>query len=161
MIIHKHTLKPWFNKEICILLKEKKCKYEIFQIFKNTITWNEYKRIRNKVVKKIRMLKKDWYEKNIDSYRNDPSKMWKVLKSIVRNDKKCSKIDKIEIDNVIFQGEKLIADKISEYYMNSINVIVNSIPPISYISTNVNNSGLNELSEFETIDLSNLKNIVD
>lgn len=90
--------------------------------------WEQFKVERNAVVKLIRKKKKEYYENRIDCNKNDPTKMWKTLKELIRGESTGTK----EIGNINFeilddtiQGN--MADKFNMFYVESINNIVNSI----------------------------------
>lgn len=64
--------------------------------------WLQFKSERNAVVKLIREKKKEYYENMIDDNKDDPAKMWKTLKEIIRSEPMHSK-DKENIDFEILE----------------------------------------------------------
>lgn len=63
----------------------------------------------------------------IDNNRNNPREMWKHSKSLLP-EKSASTPEKIKIENYTFSDKVSIANKFYEYFVTSVNDIVNGIP---------------------------------
>ena len=77
---HRHN--PWMNSRIIELinkrdyLKRKAIKY------KNEETWLLYRHARNDVTEKIKCSKRQYYENSIQESRQNPTKIWTMLKQL-------------------------------------------------------------------------------
>lgn len=161
-ITHSHSLKAWFTGEVKELIMEKKIKFERYQLIRSYSAWGEYKLVRNRLVSAIRKAKKDWYESKIDNVKNDPTKMWKTLKSVVSNSKNNNKkIDKLEINGVIYSDDYIMkVNKLNEYYIQSINDIVNGIPVSNSYIPDFSISNKSIINAFEPINLDRLTSVL-
>jgi len=125
--------------------------------------WLQFKLERNVVVKLIRKEKKLYCENMIDCNKNDPVRMWKTLKELIRGENAGAK----EINDVDFEilqniGEYDLADKFNLYYIQSINDIIKSIGEENSNSNRsiyvIENKGI--IENFDLIDIYKLERIV-
>lgn len=125
--------KKWFSSEIRMSATERDKAYRKAVSTDTEQDWLKYKVERNKVVKLIKIKKKEYNENMIDSNKNDPTTMWKTLKEVIRGEPMEHKITEnidFELDNVNecnIEGKCNIADKFNLFYIESINNIVKSI----------------------------------
>lgn len=99
----------------------------------------QYKIERNAVVKLIKYKKKQYkkykkkqyYENMIDDNKTDSRRIWKTLKEILKGKVSDIKfIDHVDFEGVNTNKEISIADKFNEYYINSIDNIINNIKQV-------------------------------
>lgn len=120
--------KKWFSDDIREAATRRDVAYNNALFDDTQQKWMQFKSERNKVVKLIKEKKKEYYENMIDCNKNDPTKMWKTLKELIRGEPMHTR----EIENIDFEilndmNECNIADKFNMYYIQSINNIVKSI----------------------------------
>lgn len=124
VITNKWKLKPWFNKYIKQLMKERDNLF--FEAKSNRCgeSWVKYQSIKNKVVAEIRNSKKIYYEQQIDGNKRDSKKMWRNIKELIGNQKNNEAQGNIVFKNVKYDDPKIIAEKFNEYIENSVKKIV-------------------------------------
>jgi len=97
----------------------------------------------------------------IDCNKNDPVRMWKTLKEVIRGGKAGAK-EIYDVDFEILQniGEYDLADKFNLYYIQSINDIIKSIEEENSNRTIyiIENKGI--IENFDLIDIYKLERIV-
>ena len=123
----KNNNTPWFNKNIYDAKFQRDNMYQRFCLTNDIQDWNEYKRLRNICLDTIRREKKGYYEREIDKNKGDSKKMWKTLQNLVS-----FKVTN-GVSEIIFEDKKetdptIIAERLNEYYIQSIEDISKSIP---------------------------------
>lgn len=117
--------KPWVNNNI---LNKMKTRDEAFYIAKRSRCKNDvnyYEQLRNELVNEIRISKKLFYEKKIDSNKKNSRLMWSEIKKLM-GDKKAKSVmpDNIKVKNEIISNKTDIADKFNTYFVDSIRKII-------------------------------------
>ena len=72
---------PWLSDSTKALLKERNSAQEIAAQTKNQDDWRLFKSIRNRATARMRQEKKVWEQGKLDSGKNDPSTLWKNVKT--------------------------------------------------------------------------------
>lgn len=84
------------------------------------------------VVNSWKYKKKEFYERKIDEHKNDSKEMWKTLKNLIKGKHREIKFDSVRFSiqgSVSFaKTEEEAANKLNNYFVNSICEIANSIP---------------------------------
>ncbi|KMQ86032.1 hypothetical protein RF55_15103 [Lasius niger] len=127
--------------------------------------WLQYKIERNIVTNLIKYKKKQYYENMIDNNKSDSKSMWKVLKEVVKGETVDMNItDRVDFEGININDEINIADKFNEYYIKSIDNIINSMKQIDVYSSDregayaIENKGV--FDYFDPIDTCGLEKIV-
>lgn len=160
--------KKWYSDEIAEAAKRRDEAYNEAIYIGDENLWQIFKKQRNAVVKMMREKKKEYYENMIDYNKNDPTKMWKTLKELIRGEP----MEDRAIEDIDFEilDERLLgntADKFNMYYIESINSIINSIQQDTPDSPNrrrilIGGGILNErcMENFRRIQIEELEKIV-
>ena len=125
--------KPWLRTTEIIKLEGnkrqawKKFKYNKNPIMKETL-WSDFKTIRNQYTNLTRKKRRNYFEEKIDLTKNDPKKMWRVMKVFTTTK---TQSDIALLKNIKFNDEYQelnLPDKFNSYYVNSIKELEASIP---------------------------------
>lgn len=115
------------NNEIKLLIKQRDAYYGKFQFTNNEDDWEQYRLARNIVVDTIRKRKRDYIIKEVFKYSNDKKWLWKTLKTMISNDSKNLTVRNIEVENIQYTDLDIIVNEFNEFYVKSIQDIINSI----------------------------------
>lgn len=156
----KYVDKKWITPLIREMMCDRDAAYKRAVASRSEHTWNEYKRKRNNIVNKIRIEKEKYFAETIDLNRHKPKELWKNLKTLLPGRKPVIQSE------IIFDTKKVtheidIANKFNKYFVDSIDSIIQSIPPATSVSTpeiiRVPNS---IFSKFEKISMSKMKQFI-
>ena len=128
---------PWLNTQVRQVMDQKEKTYNKFKMLKSMVmndeeeirnAWEEYRKSRNNFVKVWRDEQKNYYEEQVWKNQKDPKKLWQFLKNLYKVKEKIQK--PINFDNKIETDSSIIANKLNEYFVNSIRIILDSIPNV-------------------------------
>ena len=159
---------PWYDQEIRLKSKQRDKAYKKFknEVIDKEIHWEAYKKLRNEVVNLMKINKQHYFYDKIDSHRNDPYAMWQTLKKLINpksyNNNYTNGVQ-FEIDDqiVIVRDEIVIAEYFNNYFIDSIEEIVNSIDYLAYTSTNNRAFNIDKFEHFNLISFGELRKIVN
>ena len=124
----KSSLK-WYTKEHAEM-KQHKIQAKIrWNKSKNQLDWKEYVKWRNLYKSSLRSSECNFLQHQLTENSNDSKKLWSVLKSIYSNDNKCALVS-ITFDDGIVCDSQTCADRLNEYFINSIVQISGDIPKV-------------------------------
>ncbi|XP_011699463.1 PREDICTED: uncharacterized protein LOC105456838, partial [Wasmannia auropunctata] len=155
--------KKWFSDEIRLSTDRRDKAYVKAIYTRNEQDWIQFKIERNAVVKLIRKKKKEYYESMIDDNKSNPVRMWKALKEVLRGEYTGSReSDEIDFELLENIGDCSIANRFNEYYIQSINVIINSIGTSDSRSMECNDAIVSEsvMDNFDLINVQKLEQII-
>lgn len=151
---------PWYTSSLHGM---KLCRDEAhfkFRTSRSQEDWKEYQRKRNNYVNAIRDAKKTAIQQELRASQSDSKKLWKSLKKLINPAKGTDNGVKFsDIDEDL--GDKAKADKLNEYFIDSVKKIHDSIQECG--SSDTGNDNLNpnyRWSTFKPIDMSRLRNTV-
>ncbi|XP_057335410.1 uncharacterized protein LOC130674159 [Microplitis mediator] len=119
--------KQWMNAEIKKLMYQRDEAYKEAKEESDELLWSRYKELRNMVVDEIRKAKKNFYAHLIDKNKTDSRKMWTNLKALIGNKNKRMQRNEISFDNECCDNAIIIADKFNQYFISSVENIVEEI----------------------------------
>lgn len=159
-IPEKYTHTRWISQNIISKMKERDIKHKIAVFTKSDQDWEEYKNLRNTVVKMIRQEKEKYFNRILDENKNNTRELWKNLKTILPS-KRMPIGEAIKFDNIETEDEETIALKFNFYFLKSIDEIVSDIKRSHEIEHTINLIDRKVLfPTFTKIELSELKQIV-
>jgi exonuclease III len=99
-----------------------------------------YRNLYNKIVRKSKQM---YYLEQINSNKNNPKKLWSVLKEVSTGKIEKTSIEKLSVNGNVTTDKLVIANSFNTFFSTVGNDISNSVQPIekspeSYIPTNVN-----------------------
>lgn len=89
--------------------------------------WIYYENIAKDYIISVKSTKSRYYENELMRATGNQKKTWKILKELVNGVKDETKSE-INFDGCIASDNNVIADKFNNYYIESINEIINTIP---------------------------------
>ena len=111
----KRLSKPWLTPRLIELIKEKS---NYYRLYRNGIISREINnRFKNKVSTLVSKSKRDYYMNIFSDFSKNSKKCWKLLKSLMGQSGSKNDIDKLVINNTIFDTNKQIADELNSYYV--------------------------------------------
>jgi hypothetical protein len=126
---HKDCDNEWYDLECVNMKNEKDYRKFIYSRNKTENNWKTYKLKRNTYKKILRSKHSNFYRQRILKYNNNPKKLWKILKSLYKD--KSNRIKMIKFGNNEICDTLEIAVKLNDYYIDSIDCILNSITQVS------------------------------
>ena len=117
--IRHHCPKPWITKSILKSIRRKNILYKKWLQKRSSESLKKYKIYRNKLTSVLRNAEKMYYAARFDDVKNNMSKTWSLIKSVMKPDvEKSASISQLQIDNVLVNDPKLIANKFNNYFIN-------------------------------------------
>lgn len=163
----KWNLKPWMNKMILSKMRDRDKAFKRAKNSKEPKDINSYKKLRNDIVCEIRKSKREHYEMYIDKNKSQPDKLWKGLKELIGDKKKCdsSAINKIEFNDEIIIDPNVIVNKLNKYFVHNVKLIVNDIKSKRHNINNIENvnsvSNIVKWKNFDEITVSQVNKIIE
>ena len=77
------TPTPWMTFEIATLMRDRNYHLRKAKGNKTNFHWKQYRALRNKVQRKIKKSKSEYYCNLIKDSRNNPSDLWKSVKEVI------------------------------------------------------------------------------
>ena len=99
------------------------------------------KLLRNKCTALSRTLKRNYIANNLNIHKNNPKKVWEILRPFYTDKVSNSNIDKLLVDNIIITAPLLLADYFISFFVDSVlnlhnkflpSVPHNHAPPVQY-----------------------------
>jgi len=129
----KFLQKPWFTKGIKISIKNKQRLYVSHFLNGNDFQKREYKKYSNKLTKVNFFAKKMFYENELKEAKQDTSKTWKVIKSLIPTNQNLKQLPtKLHVNNVIIDTLSQIATKLYCYFTKIGKELTEKVPPTNY-----------------------------
>lgn len=120
----------WYSNELKRMRDTKILKYNQ-AIWSNTANdWQNYRVARNRFKAEINKAKNKYVSNKVQGAKDQKS-MWRIIKSLVLNQKKSS-IKSINFDNVIVDDKYQLAEKLNHFFVKSVIEINKLIPNVSY-----------------------------
>lgn len=156
-IQQKYQDKKWITPEIKNMMNNRDILYKRCVQERNNDLWNQYKRKRNEIVSCIRFEKDKHFKEVIDGHKTNSRELWKNLKTLLPN-KNSTPPDEINFEQQIVANELCIANKFNNYFVNSINSIVDNIPKLPILDeTTVTIKKYGEFRQFRTLSMQDMK----
>lgn len=114
--------KSWIDHELRTLQTERDRLYKRFQFTLRSEDYDNFKFKRNQVVSLLRRKEISYYEDNIDKCRSNSGKMWRFLKSVLSPSG-----SEARDFSCIEAGDRSVRDTFNEFYVRSIDEVINSI----------------------------------
>lgn len=156
-----HESRVWFDETIKLVQRERDRLSKIAKISNNIDDWANYKSKRNSVVKLIKEKKRSYYSFKIDEKKGQPREMWKILKTFYMK-KDAFNDSELYFNNKKVYGLNNLARTFNEYFINSIDEIVQNIEPVNRSMKTFDKiiCRYNPLEEFECISAETLSLII-
>lgn len=147
----------WFSSTLREMIKMRDHQYKRFMLTGNPQDWEEYRSRRNRTLATIRQEKQMYYEGKIDAVKGKPKEMWKTIKNLISSRKSLS-YEKVEFEGSLIMNTHTMAEKFNNYFIESINKIVDSINNSTWTDIQVIN--VNILDSFSLLDKNALRDII-
>ena len=143
--------KPWITKGILkSITYSKKLYRKILRKDSNTIEYKNYVNYQKSLKRIKRIAKIQYFQSQCNEYRNNTSKLWKIINIIAgKTNDKSSLIEKIKTDNIMNYNPTVIANSLGKYFSEVGANFANKIPASNKSITDyLNNIPFNEKSLF-------------
>ncbi len=138
---------PWFNESVSNLIKQRNVAWSKAKKTNSDEDWSQYRLLRNKCTKSIKSSKSQYYLNLINNNMNDPSKFWKLTKSLVGSKKST------DLPKALKLNQRIITDKLNIVDMfNSHFISASSITDFSN-SLVIEEQGIDESTNYSESDL--------
>ncbi len=109
---------PWMSTDIIKMMYERDYIHQQACKSKDHGLFQKYKALRNKVTNCITKAKRDYYENEINSNKNDSRKTWKTLRSCIQSSDKSNKCDLSaqELNDHFLNVGKILSSKFGDDY---------------------------------------------
>lgn len=123
----------WFSTELSELRRHRNLTQMRAEY---TNDWNEYRISKNKYNYEVRRARNDDLKATISRLRSDPEKLWSGIKKIMDGPKQTKR--SMLFDDLQENDESVIAQKLNDFFIQSIESINESIPYVPYVESRVN-----------------------
>jgi hypothetical protein len=164
--VKRKNINCWYKKDF---LKEKKIVVNCYK--KATFTqengdWTVFKNKRNDYVQSLRIANNEYDKRKLAECNGDQSKMWAVLKQIVKGNQ-INSIDYIKSGNTKITDKKEIAQTFNNYFVESIRKLNDEIEIVNVSAaagepsvTSIDHPNNEENFKFKPIDLETLNSVI-
>lgn len=149
----------WYDKNLSDLKKMRDISYTRAQLTNENDDWLYYRYIRNKYVDQLRLNESQYYKNKIQENTGDKKNMWKILKQVM-GQKKRSEIKAICFDGTTERDEKVIAEKLNAFFVDSIRTISNSIPSTTNGSASNIQTAITSIFKFHAININDINEAI-
>ncbi len=147
------------NKYLCNLKRDVSHLKYLYKNDKSEINWQNYKVQRNFYKNEVRTINNNNVQNEIEKNIKNSKKLWKTLKSFYSSNNDCIKC--VEFEDGIEFNEKIMANKLNEYFVNSVKKICSEIPTDNNDMNNIANIEENENKfDFKTVEISEIKKVL-
>ena len=144
--INKRKLsKPWITKGLLTSIAHKNSMYKRLKLTGNKSLEVQYKTFKNKLNNLLRSSEKSYYKSILDKNKNNLSKLWKTINTVINRKKQPHKTVTFKHSNKEIVNNLDIANHFNNYYLNVTKDMCNKIPktnqdPCKYLGNKVTNS---------------------
>lgn len=141
----------WFDENLSDMKRERDIAYKRAAISKSADDWSRYKVMRNNYVNRLNLNESQYYKRKIQENSGDNRNMWKTPKQVMGN-KQRGEIKAICFGDTLENDERVMAEKLNAFFVDSIRNISESIPNVAL--ANVMGSGAVQLEctfAFQTV----------
>ena len=121
--LRKHKIKgrdnPWFSEQLSELIHERDLAWATARKSKNKSDWQHFRYLRNKCVSQIRKAKADFYVNEICDSTNNPSKFWKMIKSLSSGTRDTVLPNTLKLNDEIITEKKSMLDSLNQHFISS------------------------------------------
>ena len=110
--------KPWITKAIKNSIARKNSLYKIHLKSRTDKSESKYKTYKNKLTSVLRKAEKEYYWEKLNNVRNNLSKTWKILNSLISRTQTKGTVDEVIVNNKIVRDPKIIADNFNSFFAN-------------------------------------------
>ena len=130
-INNKKSLKPWITKGLLVSIANKNAMYKRLKITGDRSLEVQYKTIKNKLSNLLRSCEKTYYKNKLEQNKNNLSKLWKTLNTVINRKKISNKNVTFKHNNKEIVNNLDIANHFNKYYLNITKEISSKIPKCS------------------------------
>ena len=124
--------KPWLTAGIKNSITKKHALYRKYQKLRSNESFIAYKAYRNKLTAILRKAEKMHYQKKLENVKDNLTKTWKILKSLISHTAKKETFEEIVHNNKIICDPKQIADSFNSFFANVGPNLAANIPNTSH-----------------------------
>lgn len=159
-IITKPSMK-WFNEPQRRLKQRKIDAYNKWKSNKTDENWKSYTSARNEFKNNLQKAERDFIEKQLESNKNNPKKLWTILKSIYHDNPKTN-LKCVCYDNEVISDDQENAERLNKFFVESIELIAETIPNDHqhHLCLNVCQESSIDGFKFKSIDVETLKLLI-
>ena len=125
---HQITKKPWITRGILDMIIQKNELYIRYKQTGDIALGNEYRKIRTKLTNVIRISEKDYHQKLLDQNKNNLSKLWKHLNSVISRKKTIINNTVFKHGNKEISEDASIANHFNNYFLNLPKSLLRKMP---------------------------------
>lgn len=120
----------WYTSELNDLKCQKIKAKNKWNTCRTDSNWKQYVKLRNLYKNNLRSSECNYLQSQLSTNNDDPKKLWSILKSIYSNDSKPC-LSSLTFHDGIIHDNQTCADRLNEYFINSIVDISSHIPKIN------------------------------
>ena len=139
----KRLATPWINQDVINAIKNENKLFKDFKV--GAVSEEQYKQYRNALNNNIKQLKQTYYINLFTSFKNDITKMWKIINQLSNKNLKNNNIEHIIHNNTTISRTSDIAELFNKFFINIAIQLNKNLPPPttdprSYLPGNYPNS---------------------
>jgi len=108
---------PWITSNVIQKMRERDSLKKEANLSSDTDVWLKYKQARNQTNKAIRQAKREYFENNLDTYKSNPRKMWKLINNLTgRKVGKSTNISEVKVGDTSVTNPNQMADVFNSHF---------------------------------------------
>ena len=113
----KQRTEPWIDLEILDLIKQRDNCLHLFKKSKSNSYYTLFCQLRNKVRRKIKFAKSEYFSNKMEENKKSPRKLWQQLKNLGYNNNKSESSNIVlKIDGEICHEQKTVANYFNDFF---------------------------------------------
>ena len=138
----RQNYRPWISKETKVLMNQRNYAQEVASSTNVADDWRKFKHLRNTVVTRSRIEKDNWEKEQLDHLVNDPSNLWRNLKSWM-GWKSSGPPSQLFVEKIILKPRE-IANTMNQYFVSKVKNLQKKLPrrkndPLQYLKSAMKN----------------------
>jgi hypothetical protein len=154
----RESIRKWYTNELYELKKKKSQCFTEYSRSNSETDYDLFIEASNNYKKELRNAEQKYIQKQLEENRNDPTKLWKILKNLYKDENDL--IERINFNGKIITNHEEIANTLNKFFIDSIQELVDNVPNPKGDNYLDNISIPNSKFKIEEISMENLIEIV-
>lgn len=155
--INEEYCAKWYTEELRVLKNQRNFAQGRACFTNDPVDWTAYRELRNKYNREMNHDRNEQVKSDIIANSHDPKKLWRVLNKQVKNNDQLPFY--IQFDDEVITDEPIIANKLNEYFIESVKQINARVPDANHDICQYTNTGV-RWSEFEATNVDQIMRIL-
>ena len=136
----KNKRSPWITNELLREMRTRDFLKKKAASTNDPSIWKQFKDARNKANSSVKKAKRKYFSDNVDAYKSDPRKTWRLINELKFRQNKSTKVQsQVKTANQVFTSPGNIAEAFNNHFTSTGQSLAQKIPiseidPLAYVS---------------------------